>query len=122
MRGYYRLSRFAAQQPPAGGTLALYGFGSSAHVVIQIALHRRCQVYVVTRGEGHRDLARKMGAAWVGEDPTAMPVKADSAIIFAPVGHLVPLALEALRPGGTLALVGIYMVVPEKALTRRQDK
>ena len=104
--GYRALRR---SNLPAGGTLALYGFGSSAHVVIQIALHRRCQVYVVTRGEGHRDLARKMGAAWVGEDPTAMPVKADSAIIFAPVGHLVPPALEALRPGGTLALAGIYM-------------
>ena len=94
---------------PDGGKLALYGFGSSAHVVIQIALHRGCEVYVVTRGAGHRALARKMGAAWAGDNAADMPVKADSAIIFAPAGHLVPPALEALRPGGTLALAGIYM-------------
>ena len=94
---------------PAGGKLALYGFGSSAHVVMQIALHRGCDVYVATRGEKHRDLARTMGAAWVGESPVEMPAKVDSAIIFAPVGHLVPPALEKLQKGGTLALAGIYM-------------
>ncbi|MBU0618509.1 MAG: zinc-binding alcohol dehydrogenase family protein, partial [Planctomycetes bacterium] len=69
---------------PNGGRLALYGFGSSAHVVMQIALHRGCDVYVATRGEKHRDLARTMGAAWVGESPAEMPAKVDSAIIFAP--------------------------------------
>ena len=94
---------------PNGGKLALYGFGSSAHVVMQIALHRGCDVYVATRGEEHRELARRMGAAWVGESPAEMPVKVDSAIIFAPVGHLVPPALEKLQKGGTLALAGIYM-------------
>lgn len=94
---------------PNGGKLALYGFGSSAHVVMQIALHRGCDVYVATRGEKHRELARRMGASWVGESPTQMPVKVDSAIIFAPVGHLVPPALEQLDKGGTLALAGIYM-------------
>jgi alcohol dehydrogenase, propanol-preferring len=94
---------------PRGGTLALYGFGSSAHVVLQIARHRGCGVYVATRGENHRQLARSMGADWVGEDPAEMPVKADSAIIFAPAGWLVPKALQALRKGGTLALAGIYM-------------
>jgi len=94
---------------PSRGKLALYGFGSSAHVVMQIALHRGCEVYVATRGERHRELARQMGAAWVGESPAEMPAKVDSAIIFAPVGHLVPPALEKLRKGGTLALAGIYM-------------
>jgi propanol-preferring alcohol dehydrogenase len=94
---------------PRGGTLALYGFGSSAHVVMQIARHRGCEVYVATRGENHRQLASSMGATWVGEDPAEMPVKADSAIIFAPAGWLVPKALQALRKGGTLALAGIYM-------------
>jgi propanol-preferring alcohol dehydrogenase len=89
--------------------LALYGFGSSAHVVIQIALHRGCEVQVVTRGAKHRALARDMGAAWVGESAADMPVRADSAIIFAPVGHLVLPALERLQKGGTLALAGIYM-------------
>ncbi len=62
----YRALRRCNLRP--GGTLALYGFGSSAHVVIQIARHRGCQVYVVTRGENHRELARQMGAVWVGED------------------------------------------------------
>ena len=99
---------------PAGGKLALYGFGSSAHVVIQIVRHRGCQVYVVTRGQKHRELARQMGAVWVGERAAEMPVTVDSAIIFAPAGELVPPALEALKKGGTLALAGIYMTpIPE---------
>ncbi len=104
--GYHALKR---SNLPRGGTLGLYGFGSSAHVVIQIARHRGCPVYVVTRGERHRELARRMGATWVGEHAGDMPVKVDSAIIFAPAGELVPPALEALRKGGTLALAGIYM-------------
>ena len=83
-------------------------------MVIQIAQHRGCKVYVVTRGENHRELARRMGADWVGEDPSQMPVKADSAIMFAPAGELVPPALENLNKGGTLSLAGIYMTpVPE---------
>lgn len=104
--GYRALKR---SNLPPGGTLGLYGFGSSAHVVIQIARHRGCGVYVVTRGEGHRELARRMGAVWVGEDAAEMPVQVDSAILFAPAGELVPPALAALRKGGTLALAGIYM-------------
>ncbi len=92
-----------------GQSLALYGFGSSAHIVIQIARHRGCEVYVCTRGAKHRELAKALGARWVGEDPATMPVPADSAIIFAPAGELVPLALEHLKKGGTLALAGIYM-------------
>ena len=104
--GYRALQR--CNLPP-GGRLALYGFGSSAHVVIQIALHRGCEVYVVTRGENHRELARRMGAAWVGENAADMPVKVDSAIMFAPAGELVLPALESLRKGGTLSLAGIYM-------------
>jgi propanol-preferring alcohol dehydrogenase len=109
--GYRALRR---SELPDKGRLGIYGFGSSAHIVIQIALHRGSEVYVVTRGEGHRQLAREMGAAWVGDDAADMPVKVDSAIIFAPVGELVPPALEALRKGGTLALAGIYMTpLPE---------
>jgi propanol-preferring alcohol dehydrogenase len=104
--GYRALERSQLQP---GEKLALYGFGSSAHVVLQIALHRGCEVYVVTRGENHRELARQMGAAWVGERAEDMPVLADSAIIFAPAGELVPPALEKLQKGGTLALAGIYM-------------
>jgi propanol-preferring alcohol dehydrogenase len=109
--GYRALKR---SQLPRGGTLGLYGFGSSAHVVIQIAQHRGSDVYVVTRGERHRELARRMGAVWVGENALHMPVKVDSAIIFAPAGELVPPALEALKKGGTLALAGIHMTpLPE---------
>jgi propanol-preferring alcohol dehydrogenase len=104
--GYRALSR--AELPP-GGSLALYGFGSSAHIVLQLARHRGASVYVCTRGMAHRELAAAMGAAWVGEDPAEMPVRTDSAIIFAPAGDLVPPALRALKKGGTLALAGIHM-------------
>src|SRR5208337_985663 len=92
-----------------GESLAIYGFGSSAHIVIQIAVHMGCKVYVCTRGEKHRELAKRLGAQWVGEEPEKMPILTDSAIIFAPAGDLVPKALEHLRKGGTLALAGIYM-------------
>ncbi len=94
---------------PAGGRLALFGFGSSAHIVMQIALHRGCEVYVVSRTASHQALARRLGAAWAGATAADMPALVDSAIIFAPVGHLVPPALEMLKKGGTLALAGIYM-------------
>jgi propanol-preferring alcohol dehydrogenase len=104
--GYRALKR--CQLRP-GGKLGIYGFGSSAHVVMQIAKYHGCEVYVVTRGEKHRQLARQMGASWVGEDARQMPVKVHSAIIFAPAGELVPPALETLEKGGALALAGIYM-------------
>ncbi|GAG39868.1 unnamed protein product, partial [marine sediment metagenome] len=92
-----------------GGSLGIYGFGSSAHVVIQLARHRGCEVFVVTRGEKHRRLAKQLGAAWVGDQTSRMPKKVDSAIIFAPAGELVPVALSDLVKGGTLSLAGIYM-------------
>jgi propanol-preferring alcohol dehydrogenase len=104
--GYRALKRAAL---PDGGKLAIYGFGSSAHIIAQIAMHRGGQVYVVTRGQSHRRLAREMGAEWVGERAEDLPVLADSAIIFAPAGELVPAALAKLRKGGTLSLAGIYM-------------
>jgi propanol-preferring alcohol dehydrogenase len=109
--GYRALQRSEVR---AGGRLALYGFGSSAHVVMQIALHRGCDVFVVTRGESHRELARRMGASWVGCPGEAPPLEMDSAIVFAPAGEIVPDALRSLRKGGTVALAGIYMTpVPE---------
>jgi len=104
--GYRALSR---AELPRGGTLAIYGFGSSAHIVLQLALNRGATAYVCTRGESHREMAMEMGAAWAGEDPEEMPVRADSAILFAPAGELVPPALRALKKGGTLALAGIHM-------------
>jgi len=109
--GYRALRR---SDVPPGGRLALYGFGSSAHVVIQIARHRGCEVQVATRGETHRELARRLGAAWVGDTFDAMPEAPDGSIIFAPVGTVVPAALRAVRKGGTVAMAGIYMSpVPE---------
>jgi propanol-preferring alcohol dehydrogenase len=104
--GYRTLLR---SQLPTGGTLAMYGFGSSAHIVFQLAQARGCPVCVVTRGQRHRELARSMGAAWVGERAEGIPAPVDSAIIFAPAGELVPAALGKLKPGGTLALAGIHM-------------
>jgi propanol-preferring alcohol dehydrogenase len=104
--GYRALRR---AELPRGGNLAIYGFGSSAHIVIQLALHRGSEVFVCTRGDRHRNLALDMGASWAGEDPSGMPVAADSAIIFAPAGELIPPALRALKKGGTLSLAGIHM-------------
>jgi alcohol dehydrogenase, propanol-preferring len=92
-----------------GGRLGLYGFGSSAHVVIQIARHRRMEVFVVTRAAGHRDLARRLGAAWAGDADDTMPAKLDAAIVFAPAGEIVPPALRAVRKGGVVVLAGIHM-------------
>jgi len=104
--GYRSLKRC---ELPRGGRLAMYGFGSSAHIVLQIALHRGCEVYVVTRGESHRKLAREMGATWVGAEIGEMPKKTHSGILFAPAGELVPAALRQLEKGGTLAVAGIYL-------------
>jgi propanol-preferring alcohol dehydrogenase len=104
--GYRALKR---SQLPAGGSLGIYGFGSSAHVVLQIARHRGCRVYVVSRGGRHLEHARQMGADWVGSAGEPLPEPVDSAIVFAPAGEVVPQALAALKKGGTLALAGIYM-------------
>ncbi len=104
--GYRALRR---SEVPAGGRLGLFGFGSSAHIAMQVARHRGCEVYVVTRGEKHRRHALELGAAWAGETTDGLPVLLDGAILFAPAGELVPPALRALRPGGTLALAGIHL-------------
>ena len=103
----YRALRRANLSPK--GMLLLYGFGSSAHIVIQLALSRGSQVMVITRGDKHRELAQSMGAVWVGQTSKDLPEKADSAIIFAPAGELVPDALESLKKGGTLSLAGIHL-------------
>ncbi len=92
-----------------GDRLALYGFGASAHIVLQMARHIGCEVYVMTRTPAHRELALSLGAAWTGTADATPPAPADSAIIFAPAGPLVLDALRNLRKGGTLALAGITM-------------
>lgn len=97
-----------------GGRIGLYGFGGSAHIVIQVARHYENQVYVMSRGGEHQALAREMGAAWVGGSFEAPPEPLDAAILFAPAGELVLPALEALDRGGTLAVAGIHLSpIPE---------
>jgi alcohol dehydrogenase, propanol-preferring len=103
----FRALALAAVRP--GGRLGMYGFGSSAHVTIQLARGRNMEVYVCTRQARHRELARTLGAAWVGDLHEPMPHRAEGAILFAPAGELVPVALRNLARGGTLALAGIYM-------------
>jgi propanol-preferring alcohol dehydrogenase len=93
----------------AGGRLALFGFGGSAHIVLQLARHEGCEVFVATRAEGHRDLARRLGAAWTGSAEDIAAGAVDGAIVFAPAGRLVHDALRAVRRGGTVALAGITM-------------
>jgi propanol-preferring alcohol dehydrogenase len=115
--GYRALAR--AQVPP-GGRLGLWGFGSSAHVVLQLARARGAEVYVATREATHRALALALGAVWAGDVREAPPRRLDSAIIFAPAGDLVPVALRSLARGGTLALAGIWMS-PIPALDYTED-
>jgi alcohol dehydrogenase, propanol-preferring len=103
----YRSLRLAG----TGERLGMYGFGSSAHLICQVAVHQGWSVYALTR-EGDtekQDLARSLGAVWAGAvgDPEARDL--DAAIIFAPVGELVPQALAALAPGGTVVCAGIHM-------------
>ena len=108
----YRALRLSEVKP--GGTLGMYGFGNSAHVVIQVAVKRGCRVHVFTRSKNHQDLARELGAVWVGSADDTPPEPMDASIIFAPAGTLVPQALKVLDRGGTLALAGITMTpIPE---------
>lgn len=103
----YRALKLSEIKPK--GRLGLYGFGASAHVAIQVAIHWGCEVYVFTRSKEHQKLAENLGAIWTGEVKNKAPEKLDSAIIFAPKGELVLDALNDLDRGGTLALAGIYM-------------
>jgi propanol-preferring alcohol dehydrogenase len=103
----YRALRRAEIEP--GERVALLGFGSSAHLAIQVLRHWGCEVVVLTRGERHRALARELGAAWVGGADELPPGTCDRAVVFAPAGELVPVALQAVGPGGTVSLAGIHM-------------
>jgi propanol-preferring alcohol dehydrogenase len=89
--------------------LGLYGFGAAAHLAIQVARYWGVEVFVCTRHKRHQQLARDLGASWAGEASAAPPCHLDAAIIFAPAGELVPLALAALKKGGVLILGGIHM-------------
>jgi alcohol dehydrogenase, propanol-preferring len=94
---------------PPGGRLGIYGFGGSAHLTAQVALHEGATVHVMTRGTGAQELARSLGAASVQGAADPPPEPLDAAIVFAPAGDLVPTALSALDRGGTLAIAGIHL-------------
>ncbi|WP_037578540.1 zinc-binding alcohol dehydrogenase family protein [Phaeacidiphilus oryzae] len=104
--GYRALRR--ASLPP-GGRLGLYGFGGSAHLCAQLALAEGAEVHVLTRGEAARRLALELGAASARGAYDRPPVPLDAAVLFAPVGELVPVALQALDRGGVLCVAGIHL-------------
>jgi alcohol dehydrogenase, propanol-preferring len=107
--GYRSLRLAEVEGLERPGRLGMYGFGSSAHIIIQAALHLGHEVYVYTRGETGRQLALDLGAVWAGGGEEVPPVELDSVIIFAPVGPLVPVALRAVRKGGVVVCAGIHM-------------
>jgi len=103
----YRTLRMAGEAMRLG----LYGFGAAAHLVAQVARWEGREVYAFTRGGdvSAQAFARTLGATWAGNSDDAPPVPLDAALIFAPVGALVPLALRAVKPGGTVVCGGIHM-------------
>ena len=108
----YRALRISEIKP--GQRLGLIGFGASAHVAIQVAIHWGCEVYVFSRSEEHRELARKLGATWTGTSNEDPPVKLNSIVNFTPAGPTVLDGMRLLDKGGTQALAGIYMsLIPE---------
>lgn len=108
----YRAFRRSEVRP--GEKLGLFGFGASAHIVIQIATALGCEVYVFTRSEEHRRLARELGSEWEGSAEEDPPSRIDRGITFAPAGWIVKEALRVLEKGGTLAINAIHMTpIPE---------
>jgi alcohol dehydrogenase, propanol-preferring len=103
----YRALRLAGDAPRLG----LYGFGSAAHMICQVAVYEGREVYAFTRAGDERAqaFAAGLGAVWTGESSQRPPVELDAAIIFAPAGELVPTALRALAPGGSVVCAGIHM-------------
>jgi len=103
----YRALRFTG----AAGRLGLYGFGSAAHMICQVAVHQRREVFAFTRpgDERTQEFARSLGATWAGGSDETPPRELDGAIIFAAAGELVPAALKTLAPGGVVVCAGIYM-------------
>ncbi|WP_454621938.1 zinc-dependent alcohol dehydrogenase family protein [Bradyrhizobium cenepequi] len=103
----YRALRLAGDAPRLG----LYGFGAAAHIAIQVARYRRQEIYAFTRSgdSAGQDFARGLGAVWAGGSDELPPKRLDAALIFAPVGELVPAALRAIAKGGTVVCAGIHM-------------
>jgi len=92
-------------------SIGIFGFGAAAHIVTQLALHKRCDVYAFTRSgdKAAQQFALNLGAIWAGSSDRAPPKELDAAIIFAPVGSLVPAALRSVRKGGVVVCGGIHM-------------
>jgi propanol-preferring alcohol dehydrogenase len=103
----FRSLRVAGVEP--GERVGLYGFGSSASLAITVLQSWKCEVYVSTRGENHRQMASALGATWVGKEDATPPVKLDRAVTFAPSGKVVVSALSALRKGGVVAINAIHL-------------
>jgi propanol-preferring alcohol dehydrogenase len=103
----FRSLRVAGVQP--GERVGLFGFGASASLAIDVLHAWKCEVYVSTRGESHQQLARSMGAAWVGPETERPPAELDRAITFAPSGDVVIAALSSLRKGGVVAINAIHL-------------
>jgi propanol-preferring alcohol dehydrogenase len=103
----FRSLRVAGVAP--GERVGLFGFGSSASLAITVLQSWKCEVYVATRGENHRQTAVSMGATWVGKEDAMPPVKLDRAITFAPSGKVVVSALSTLRKGGVVAINAIHL-------------
>ncbi len=111
--GYRDLKLTGVKQ---GQTLGLFGFGASAHIVLQMAKHRGIETYVFTRGKEHRHLARELGAVWTGTAQDEPPSKIDCAIDFTPIGETVPEALRVLKKGGRLIIAVIRKRTPIPAI------
>lgn len=105
----YRSLKLMRMKVWQGARIGLYGFGNSAHIVIQFLKAWGAEVYVVTRETQHRELAEELGAKWVGDGEDMPPQKLDASVIFAPAGEIVPRALQALDRGGRLICAGIHM-------------
>ena len=103
----FRSLRVAGVEP--GERVGLFGFGASAHLAIEVLHAWNCSVYVSTRGASHRQLAKSLGAAWVGTETERPPVELDRAITFAPSGDVVIAALASLRKGGVVAINAIHL-------------
>jgi propanol-preferring alcohol dehydrogenase len=103
----FRSLRVAGVMP--GDRVGLFGFGASAHLTIAVLHAWKCEVYVSTRGESHRQLASKLGAKWVGTEADRPPVELDRAVTFAPSGDVVIAALSSLRKGGIVAINAIHL-------------
>ncbi|MCP4763016.1 MAG: zinc-dependent alcohol dehydrogenase family protein [archaeon] len=103
----YRSLKLSELKP--GETLGIFGFGASAHIAIQVANKWDCETFVFTRSKNHQEHAEELGASWVGTSKDEPPKKIDRAIMFAPVGSLVPDVLKVLDKGGTLAINAIHL-------------